>query len=380
MSQEDLGLTDRVEHRTRITRYDFNLDIPEFWLGAPGVDAFLRAFASFRSTNHGLSDLLGMTSRNPEAKGDIESQIRKAVLATSLAVPEPALSDLVDAVAQIYRSFERSLRQSMGTQNSKGRPVHVAPVRVTPTRQGDEEEKSFTVEVEVTTYGTASLTDSDLAERLINPLMDAVAPFVAGEADAATSAAELGLNIALARRPLQIQLEAMLVSAVSSWEAFLSDIIREVCGLDDNTLRGSSIKFSALDVIDAPGYSELIGRIREGVVTSNTRSFAHMGAFIKSVAKVDVSTDPVRQIVESRNVVVHHAGHISQQYLDACSSTRYHLGDRIVISEWYLRQVLKELNDLSLQVTTACRDRYRSELQKRRNKDWPITIEDHERN
>ena len=287
------------------------------------------------------------------------------------------MGDLVDAVAQIYRSFEYSLRQSTGEQSESSRPVHVAPIRVTPTAGTSEETKLFRVEVEVTTYGTASLTGSRLAELLTNPLIDAVTPFVADEADPATCAAELGLNIALVRRPLQIQLEALLVSAVSSWEAFLSDIVREVCNLDDNALRGSAIKFSALDVIDASGHSELMSRIREGVVTSNTRSFAQMGAFMKSVVKVDVMKESVRQIVESRNVVVHHAGHVSQQYLDACSPTRYHLGDRIVISEWYLRQALKELNQLSLQITTACREKYRSELQERRREYWPNAVEDH---
>jgi hypothetical protein len=72
--------------------------------------------------------------------------------------------------------------------------------------------------------------------------------------------------------------------------------------------------------------------------------------------KVDVMNESVRQVVESRNVVVHHAGHVSQQYLDACSPTRYRIGDRIVVSEWYLRKALSELAELSLEVTTACRE------------------------
>jgi hypothetical protein len=81
--------------------------------------------------------------------------------------------------------------------------------------------------------------------------------------------------------------------------------------------------------------------------------------------KVDVMNESVRQVVESRNVVVHHAGHVSQQYLDACSPTRYRIGDRIVVSEWYLRKALSELAELSLEVTTACREKYRSRFQER---------------
>jgi hypothetical protein len=330
---------------------------PEFWFGAPGLDSFSKAFASFRLINQGLRELLGMITRHSDAEGSFATQVRRAMRAASLVVPDEALDGFVKDVANIYIAYSREVmrisRESRSASGSGIRAVHVE-------RQDRDPATENHTRYVVTAYAEIELEDRMVDEFLRNPLITVVAPYVSAETNPVTSAAELGLNISLARKPLAIQLEALLVSAVASLDGFLFDVIWQICRLDVQVLRASKLNFSALNVLDAKGHADLLDRIREDLVSSKTRSFGSMCRFLESQLKSDVLIDAVREPVEARNVIVHHAGLVSRQYLDACPDTSYQLEDRLVISEDYLRKALRTFDDLCLRIVSACRDEYGS--------------------
>ena len=64
---------------------------------------------------------------------------------------------------------------------------------------------------------------------LREPLTEALAPWCIEGAEASAGASELGLNLSLTPHPQEMQRHALLVSAVSSFEALLSLVIEQIC-------------------------------------------------------------------------------------------------------------------------------------------------------
>jgi hypothetical protein len=135
----------------------------------------------------------------------------------------------------------------------------------------------------------------------------------------------------------------------------LSAVHREV---DTNVLRSSKLSFTSPDVLDAVKYSELVGRIKDDVVQAKTGSFLTAHAFLLSVLGEAASVDSARAIVEARNVLVHHAGRVSQQYLDVVSPRSYELGDSLVVTTNYVLESLAKLDKIAQNVVMECRRKY----------------------
>jgi hypothetical protein len=324
---------------------------PEVWLEGPGLDRFSRPLSSYRVSNDAFVELLSAISRNPEADNSSRAQVRRALAVASLVVPEDALEDLISDVVAVYTTFNRQVMRTIKESSASLRPVHAVQ---DPSDQRMSGERRFIV----TGVTSVEIDHHVVDENLRLPLIAAVAPYVAGDTDPATAAAELGLNLAVSRTPDEIQREAILVSVMSSFHAFLSSMVEEICRIDQNILRGSKQSFSALEVLEAEGYRQLLEGIRTEYVTSRTRSFESLNRFFNEVLGEETSIDSIREFTEARNVLVHHSGRVSQQYLNACRGSSYWLNDRLIISEGYVRKVLQGLDRLSLSIVTACRNKY----------------------
>jgi hypothetical protein len=325
-----------------------------FWIEQDGLDGFAEALLSHRLANSALAELVRTVEQQAEGDQSFGVLIRRAVAITpSLAVPAAEEVALVNRIGEIYAAFTREMLRLHRASGTKGRVVHLDKQSATQVQDGLWE---------VTMTGSyivlATVEASVLVEFLRKPLTEALAPWCIEGVEASTAASELGLNVSLTPHPQEMQRHALLVSAVSNFEAFLSLVIQQVCEVDTNVLRSSGLRFTSVDVLDAAKYSELVDNIKADVVDRHARSFLTAHKFLLSVLGDAASVDSARAIVEARNVLVHHAGRISQQYLDAVSPRSYEMGDKLVVTTNYVLKSLAKLDKVAQSIVMECRRKY----------------------
>jgi hypothetical protein len=325
-----------------------------FWIEQDGLDGFAEALLSHRLANSALAELVRTVAQQAESDQSFGVRIRRAVATTtSLAVPADEEIALVNRIGQIYAAFTREILRLHRESGSKGRLVHFDKESATHVGDGRWE-----VTVTASYHAAAKVEESVMVDFLRGPLTDALAPWCTEGVEASAAASELGLHLSLTPHPQEMQRHALLVSGVSSFEAFLSLVIEQICEVDTNVLRSSKLSFTSPDVLDAVKYSELVGRIKADVVQTKARSFLTAHTFLLSVLGEVISVDSAREIVEARNVLVHHAGRVSQQYLDALSPRSYELGDRLVVTTNYVLESLAKLDKVAQNIVMECRRKY----------------------
>ena len=127
------------------------------------------------------------------------------------------------------------------------------------------------------------ITEDFLEEHLRSPMVAAVAPYVAGTMDPTLAAAEIGLNLELARSPRHVVREAAFIAIIAAFEDFLNGVITELIRERPQLLRSCKKTFCALDVLDAPSGRALRDQIRQRIIGEKTATFKSRSDCLVSV-------------------------------------------------------------------------------------------------
>jgi len=322
---------------------------PGIWLDGHGLDPFSEPLTSFRLTSLAILDMLDLPQKINEFTIDtaLQSRVRRAIQGAGLLVDENSIGGLVESVSLIYGRYEKAMAVAVEERGGDPRTQSIVQTVGSPERTGQK--------IEVVSKLSMTIGDDFIDEHLRVPLVEAVVDYLPMGTDPRTAAADLGLNMELLRTPAEILCEAALLSLVSAFEAFLSAVISGLIDLNSNELRELEKTFSYREILDAKNKRELVELIRDQVLAVKKKSFDAMEKYLTSKLGEGASIRSAQEIIQARNVVVHHGGRISEQYVRLCPDTKYQVDDRISISPAYTQNSVRMLSRLALDMVTLCR-------------------------
>lgn len=142
----------------------------------------------------------------------------------------------------------------------------------------------------------------------------------------------------------------LLMAVVAAFDTFLSLSAKREIEQRPQVLRDVNRQFSSRDVLDAQNLDDL----RSAIVNDKLSRLAREGfpgyqRFFVSLLGDQGSLHAVHEIVERRNVFVHHGGSVSNQYLQclAANQGRRVEGDELDVTPAYMRRAIAEFRDLA---------------------------------
>ncbi len=345
---------------------------PEFWIGHHGLDGYSVPLTSFLMTTRSLGDLVAEGGASKDTESNLIAMVERAVTETSLSLSDEISEPMVRDVANVYRRYRAAIREHMEENAIKPRVVNrVFEVEATeeaaatdrPASLGDDGRlRKFKVKGIVHDQAVArfKISDGFLEEHLRSPMVAAVTPYVADTMDPTLAAAEIGLNLELARSPRQVVREAAFIAVIAAFENFLNGMITQLIREHPQVLRSSKETFTALQILDAPSSRALRDQIREKIVKEKTQTFKTRSDFLVSVLGDEAALDKLERFIAARNDLVHHGGRVSQTHVDRHHETKYEVGDSIDVSEPYFRDALTRLKQHATTLVRHARAEARS--------------------
>ncbi|MEU3767291.1 hypothetical protein AB0E55_19765 [Amycolatopsis keratiniphila] len=324
-------------------RYNGNA---RYWTTGKNFDPYSQSLTTFRLTTQSLLDLLNAPGANQKEK-DLTFEAARRVVEVALSNLDPQVVNLLTTnIVDIYGKFYKELTHRIRTAGDTLRIQQIVD-----SAPGSTKPRTF----EVTGLMELELGSEFLDKALREPLLRAISPYFKDQLAAESATAEIGLMMDLARSPASVHNEAIHVSTVASFETFLKNLIQSIIDSHPNTLRASGVKFSAIDVLDADSRASLVGAIRTDVLAVSTRSYRDMDRFLKANLGSESSIQEVRDLIEARNVLVHHAGVVSEQYKATLPNSNYLVGDRLQLTIAYVKQSIIRLQKMASNLVDMAR-------------------------
>lgn len=328
---------------------------PEYWLAHRGLDSYSEPLTTLLSSLLSLEDAAGRGSSDDEQINGHRWSIARAIGATSLELPDEARENLIDDVTRVYAAFSADM-----TKTAKNARPDIRAVRhdVDPDRETEGDPGSpnlFAVPVVVSGTFELTLTEALLEEKLRSPLIAAVTPYVAKSMDPTTAAAEIGLNVAVAKPPERVKAQAVYIASVASFEIFLNSVIGVLLDKNPQLLHESKESFTANQVLDAKNARVLKEQIRDKMLDDKTRSFKSRNDFLVRVLGEEASLGPTHEIVSIRNDLVHHAGRATQQNSCSYKNSSYQPGDDLGVNSTVARAAIRRLSRYATRLVSLAR-------------------------
>lgn len=341
-----VGVEQRRDAKTAKITFGYD-GTARYWTTGKNFDIYAQPLTTFRLTTQSLLDLLSAPiAKQKEVDSNFEATRRVVEVALSnLEAQDVEL--LTTNIADIYGKFYKELTYRLKTAGDTLRIQQVVD-----SAPGSTEPRTF----EVTGLMELKLENTFLDNRLRGPIFDAILPYCTDRQAAESATAEIGLMMDLARSPVLVHNEAIHVSAVASFETFLKNLIQSLIDSNPNALRASGVKFSAIDVLDSDSRASLVDAVRADVLTVSTRSFREMDRFLKSHLGSESSIQEVRDLIETRNVLVHHSGIVSEQYKTTLPDSDYLIGDRLRLTIAYVKHSIIRLQKLASNLVDMARN------------------------
>ncbi|WP_143054946.1 hypothetical protein [Nocardioides luteus] len=181
-------------------------------------------------------------------------------------------------------------------------------------------------------------------------LRTALDPLIPGDLDKAAVFNSVWRGLAHVGSPGPSLRRGLLMAVVAAFDTFLSLSAKTAIEQRPQILRNVNRQFSSRDVLDAQNLDDL----RSAIVNDKLSRLAREGfpgyqKFFASLLGDKGNLQTVHEIVERRNVFVHHGGRVSNQYLQCLAANQGKLveGDELDVSAAYLRRAIAEFRGLA---------------------------------
>ena len=318
----------------RIRRQDLPLIVPP----PPPESGLLDSFTLLSSTLRSFKDILE-SSAWIEEEDSVVGRITRAVSLVEYPIPEEAKGRIVEELTRQQQVLNQEAFK--GERSVKEVHENLSATPASPTG------KVFAVVVEA---------DFELdAEEWDRNFRAAIIAHLPAEADANAVVDALWRNLAAMRQRGEALRQGLLMAAVAASETFLGQAAERALTRFPALLKESNRTFTSRDVLDATDVAQLQAQIREERVSKLHREgFVGYGKFLDKVLGLDGCITPMRECIERRNVIAHHGGRISQQYVDALkgqSRQSFQLGDEVTVGVAYLSQVFFQIEQTAWDLT-----------------------------
>jgi hypothetical protein len=162
-----------------------------------------------------------------------------------------------------------------------------------------------------------------------------------------------------ARTPrLALLLRSLLTMIVGTFEVLVGDVVGMYLRLHPGALNANEREFSLEDLLAMSSIED----VREQAIARRTDEFQRRGLdgwcqwFQQhkiNCKKLALDWEDTREVFERRNIIVHNAGRVSQQYIDrvgARTAVDPKIGSEISLSKQYVAQALDQVMVLGLLV------------------------------
>lgn len=172
----------------------------------------------------------------------------------------------------------------------------------------------------------------------------------------------LNKNFSIAALASKIIPESLFVSLVSQYDSFLNKLLRAIFEIKPELLSGSERSLTYSELVNFNSLDDAREYIVDKEVESVLRR-SHSDHFDYLENKLDI---PLRkdlpawkifiELTERRNLLVHCDGVVSNQYIDVCNKHKckideVNIGDRLVVSHDYFKEVYKCLFEIAVKLT-----------------------------
>ena len=159
----------------------------------------------------------------------------------------------------------------------------------------------------------------------------------------------------------QLLNSSMLITAVATFETLIARVLTVQFNVFPGLIEREEKQFSLKDLQDFGTIDDARDDAIERRVDALMRAgFEQWEDWLDKRAKIEFRTlcadyDAVHEVLQRRNVVVHAAGKVSRQYLNATARTDVSLGDVLLVDAEYLESALDELDVLGVALATRAR-------------------------
>ncbi len=166
------------------------------------------------------------------------------------------------------------------------------------------------------------------------------------------------LPLAIFQRVDRVQLlrRAALINLVSTLEAGLLHAAHRLCALQPSRLAASGRTFSASEVTKAGSHEALLEILATDLLNRLERKGVRaLLQFVGIQGSGPLDLQFLTELVERRNVHVHHDGYVSQQYLELAPDSDVALGDYLRLESDYMRTALEQTKQVRWRIATVLR-------------------------